>query len=49
MSNQIDFSLSLDDLKVIDAALAEMPYRLAAPVVAKINQQLQEEPKHNLD
>ena len=32
--------LSDDELRVIDRALGEMPYRDAAPVVASINRQL---------
>lgn len=44
MSDQISISLSVNELQVIDAALAEMPYRLAAPVINKINEQLKNEP-----
>lgn len=33
-------SLSVDDLNVIAAALAEQPYRVAAPVIARVQAQL---------
>lgn len=32
--------LSLDELRVVGAALAEQPYRVSAPVIAKINEQV---------
>lgn len=35
-------NLSLKDLQVIDAALTEMPYKISAPVIQRINQQLQD-------
>lgn len=33
--------LTTSDLSVIDRALQEMPFRLAAPLIAKINSQIQ--------
>ena len=41
MPDVVEFKISLSDLQVIDAALSEMPYRIAAPVILRINQQLQ--------
>ena len=43
MANTIDLKLSIEDLQIIDAALAEMPYRIAAPVIQRMNQQLQDQ------
>lgn len=42
MTQQSIFTLdlSIQDLQVIDSALAEMPYRLASPVVDRINAQI---------
>lgn len=44
MTDQFSITLTLAELQVIDAALAETPYRIAAPVIQRINQQLQEQP-----
>jgi 16S rRNA A1518/A1519 N6-dimethyltransferase RsmA/KsgA/DIM1 with predicted DNA glycosylase/AP lyase activity len=43
----MDFTLvlSADDLKGIDAAVGELPYRIAAPIVQKINSQILEQSK----
>jgi hypothetical protein len=38
----IELKLSVQSLQVIDRALQEMPYRLAAPVVDEINRQLKQ-------
>lgn len=37
-----ELKLTAEYLSVIDRALAEMPYRLAAPVVLEINKQINE-------
>lgn len=39
--------LAQEHLQIIGAALSELPYRVAAPVVAEINKQIaaQQEPK----
>lgn len=38
--NEHTLTLTVAELQVIDAALQELPYRVAAPVVASINAQL---------
>ena len=40
MPSNFTISFTIEDLQVIDAALAEMPYRIAAPIINKINSQL---------
>lgn len=40
MSSNFTISFTVEDLHVIDAALAEMPYRIATPIINKINRQL---------
>lgn len=42
MNETINLSFTLPELKVIDAALSELPYRVSAPVIQSINQQLYE-------
>lgn len=32
-----------DELNILNAALVEIPYRVAAPLIASINRQIQEE------
>ena len=39
--------LTEQDLKVLSAALSEMPYKVAAPLVAKIGKQLDEQSSHH--
>lgn len=34
------FELSMEDLVVLDKALQEMPYRVASPLIKKINEQI---------
>jgi hypothetical protein len=41
--NKTQLSFTADELKVLNAALVEAPYRLAAPLIASINRQIQEE------
>lgn len=40
MMNEYLFKLTPADLSVIDKALQEMPFRLAHPLIAKINAQI---------
>ena len=40
MPSNFTISFTIEDLQVIDAALAEMPYRIATPIINKINRQL---------
>ena len=43
---------SENDLQVLSAALVELPYRMAAPLIDKINKQIetqQEQPKKSED
>lgn len=40
MNNTFQLNLDLNQLRVIDAALLEMPYKIAAPVIKDINEQL---------
>ena len=40
MINTIDLKLTIEDLQIIDAALAEMPYRMVSQLIANINLQL---------
>lgn len=40
---QIDFTLK--ELQILDKALQQMPYYLAAPVIASINKQISEQQK----
>lgn len=42
MSTATTYTLefSAEDLRILDAALGELPFRLASPVIAKINSQL---------
>jgi hypothetical protein len=47
MAETIDLKFTLDDLKIIDAALAEMPYRIAAPLISSINFQLNSQEKQD--
>ena len=48
---KVNLKLTEDHLRIIGAALSEMPYRVAAPVLAEINRQIaaqqkpEEEPK----
>lgn len=42
-------SLTLEHLTVIDMALQEMPLRLAYPVVAEINRQIEAQKKPQTD
>lgn len=44
-----NLKVSDNELRVIDAALAEMPYRIAAPVIQQINQQLSQKDQSNTD
>ncbi len=44
MSSNFTISFTIEDLQVIDAALAEIPYRIAAPIINKINKQLATSP-----
>ena len=37
---KVNLKLTEDHLRIIGAALSEMPYRVAAPVLAEINRQL---------
>ena len=41
--NEFLLKLAPADLSVLDKALQEMPYKLAAPLVAKINAQIREQ------
>jgi hypothetical protein len=43
MPDSLPINFSIEDLQIIDAALAEMPYRIAAPVIQRINQQFQDQ------
>lgn len=36
-------SFTAEELTVLNAALGEIPYRVAAPLIASINRQIQEE------
>jgi hypothetical protein len=36
-------TFTADELKILNAALGEIPYRVAAPLIASINRQIQEE------
>ena len=47
MANTIDLKLTIEDLQIIDAALAEMPYRIASPLIANINLQLNQQEKQD--
>ena len=40
--------LTQEQLQIIGAALSELPYRLAAPVIAEINRQIAEQEKEKL-
>ena len=37
---KVNLKLTEDHLRIIGAALAELPYRVAAPVLAEINRQI---------
>ena len=37
--------LTQEQLQIIGAALSEMPYRVAAPMIAEINRQIAEQEK----
>jgi hypothetical protein len=43
------FDFDNEDLKIINAALIEAPYKYAAPLIAKINKQIQDAHNANLD
>lgn len=43
------FDFSTDDLQIINAALADVPYKYAAPLIAKINSQIQEAHNSQVD
>lgn len=36
----ISLSLSVEQMKVLDAALQELPFKVAAPLIAEINRQI---------
>ena len=38
--NEFTLTLSEQDMQVLTAAIGEMPFKLAAPLVNKINQQI---------
>lgn len=40
MSSDMKLELTQEQLQIIGAALSEMPYRVAAPLVAEINKQI---------
>lgn len=40
MNEIINLSFTLPELKVLDAGLSELPYKISAPVIQSINQQL---------
>lgn len=37
---KVNLKLTEDHLRIIGAALSEMPYRVAAPLIAEINRQI---------
>lgn len=39
--------LSIDELRVIGSALQELPYRLSAPVILRINEQVNPQDANN--
>ena len=41
--------LTLEQLQIIGAALSEMPYRVAAPLVAEINKQIEAQKEDDTD
>lgn len=43
------FDFNNEDLQVINAALVEAPYKYSAPLIAKINKQIQESHNASLD
>jgi hypothetical protein len=42
MLENLKLEFTIDDMQVIDSALAEMPYRISAPVIERINKQLRQ-------
>lgn len=41
MENNITLALDINDLQILNAALGEVPFKLAAPLIGKINKQLE--------
>lgn len=41
--NQITLSFTQEQLQVLNTALLEVPYRLAAPLISSINNQIQQQ------
>ncbi len=41
--NHITLSFTQEQLQVLNAALLEVPYRLAAPLISSINNQIQQQ------
>ena len=49
MRYAMKLELTQEQLQIIGAALSELPYRLAAPVIAEINRQIEEQEKEKLE
>ncbi len=49
MRENMDFILTLNeqDLDIVSMALVELPYKIAAPLILKINSQISEQNKKN--
>lgn len=43
MDKQLIIAFNFEELQVLDLALAELPYRLAAPLINRINAELQKQ------
>jgi hypothetical protein len=43
MENTVNITLDNNDLQVLNAALAEVPFKFAAPLIGKINKQIAEQ------
>jgi hypothetical protein len=44
---KFNLELTIEEIQVLDKALSELPFRIAAPLVALINQQIQMQIKKN--
>lgn len=43
MENTVTLTLDNNDLQVLNAALSEVPFKFAAPLIGKINKQIAEQ------
>jgi hypothetical protein len=44
---KFNLELTIEEIHILDKALSELPFRIAAPLVALINQQIQMQIKKN--